>query len=73
MRIRYDGEQDILLIEVSDESIDHAEQVGPIIVHLTKGERPVLLEIMDATEFLEEVRGQIIEEEIARLRPLVPA
>lgn len=54
MRIRYDREQDILLLEVSDEPIDYAEEAGPIIVHLTKSGKPVLLEIVDASEFLAE-------------------
>ena len=52
MRLRYDREQDILLMEVSDEVIDYAEEVGPIIVHFTEAGCPVLLEIMDASEFL---------------------
>jgi len=52
MKISYNREQDILLYEVSDESIDYAEEVGPIIVHFTKQGKPVLMEILDASEFL---------------------
>jgi len=52
MKISYNREQDILMYEVSDEPIDYAEEVGPIIVHFTKEGRPVLLEILDASEFL---------------------
>ncbi len=54
MKIRYSRKEDILLIEVSDEPIDYAEEVGSIIVHFTKDEKPVLLEILDASEFLAE-------------------
>lgn len=54
MKVKYSREEDILLIEVSDEPIEHAEEVGPIIVHFTKEEKPVLLEILDASEFLAE-------------------
>jgi len=54
MKVRYSKEEDILLVEVSDESIDYAEEVGSIIVHFTKEEKPVLLEILDASEFLSE-------------------
>jgi len=54
MKVRYDKEENILMIKVSDEPIDYAEEVGPIIVHLTKTGKPVLLEIMDASEFLTE-------------------
>ncbi len=54
MKISYNREQDILMYEISDEPIDYAEEVGNIIVHFTKGGRPVLLEVLDASEFLAE-------------------
>ncbi len=54
MKISYNREQDILMYEISDEPIDYAEEVGNIIVHFTKEGRPVLLEILDASEFLAE-------------------
>ena len=40
------------MYEVSDESIDYAEEVGPIIVHFSKNGKPVLMEILDASEFI---------------------
>ena len=54
MKVSYDREQDILMVEVSGEPIDYAEELGLIIVHFTKDEKPVLLEILDASEFLTE-------------------
>ena len=54
MKISYNRDQDILMYEVSEETIDYAEEVGPIIVHFTKEAKPVLLEILDASEFLSE-------------------
>ncbi|VVB91853.1 Uncharacterised protein [uncultured archaeon] len=54
MKISYNREQDILMYEISDEPIDYAEEVGNIIVHFTKEGRPVLLEVLDASEFLAE-------------------
>lgn len=54
MKISYNREQDILMYEISDEPIDYAEEVGNIIVHLTKEGKPVILEILDASEFLAE-------------------
>lgn len=39
---------------ISDEPIDYAEEVGNIIVHFTREGKPVLLEILDASEFLAE-------------------
>ena len=53
MKARYDREEDILMIEIMPEGIiDHAEQVDGVIVHLTEDNRLVLLEILDASEFL---------------------
>ena len=54
MKISYNRDQDVLMYEVSEETIDYAEEVGPIIVHFTKEAKPVLLEILDASEFLSE-------------------
>jgi uncharacterized protein YuzE len=54
MKVSYNREQDILMYEISDEPIDYAEEVGDIIVHFTKKGKPVLLEILDASEFLAE-------------------
>ncbi len=54
MKISYNREQDILMYEISDEPIDYAEEVGNIIVHFTREGKPVLLEILDASEFLAE-------------------
>jgi uncharacterized protein YuzE len=54
MKIRYDREEDIVTFDVSSENIDYAEEIGPIIVHFSKQGRPVLLEILDASEFIAE-------------------
>ncbi|MHA1835651.1 MAG: DUF2283 domain-containing protein [Candidatus Odinarchaeia archaeon] len=52
MKIKYDSEVDILTVEVSNAKIDYAEEVGGIIVHFTKEGKPVVLEILDASDFL---------------------
>ena len=73
MKIKYNREQDILLIDVSQEPIDYAEEVGSIIVHFTKENKPVLLEIMDASEVWEKAIGESIKEEVSELRALISA
>jgi hypothetical protein len=35
--------------------IDYAEEMGPIIVHFTEDGKPVMLEILDASEFIAEI------------------
>ncbi|MBI4126999.1 MAG: DUF2283 domain-containing protein [Deltaproteobacteria bacterium] len=52
MKMKYDREEDILMVETASGKIDHAEEMGPVIVHFTKAGKPVLLEILDGSEFL---------------------
>lgn len=48
----YDREVDVITREISDGDIDHAEEAGPMIIHLTEDNKPVLIEILDASDFL---------------------
>ncbi|MBI2304342.1 MAG: DUF2283 domain-containing protein [Chloroflexi bacterium] len=41
-----------MLIELSDQAVDYAEEAGPLIVHFSPSGEPVLLEILDAKRFL---------------------
>jgi len=52
MKVSYNKEVDALLVQVGKGKIDHAEEMGPLIVHFTKGGKPILLEILDASEIL---------------------
>ena len=54
MKIRYEREEDILTVETARGRIDHAEEAGPVIVHIDKRGRPLLLEILDASRFARE-------------------
>lgn len=51
---RYDKEDDVLMVWFSKEPIDFAEQEKNLIVHFSKSNKPVLLEILDAAKFLKE-------------------
>ncbi|MBI5730598.1 MAG: DUF2283 domain-containing protein [Ignavibacteriales bacterium] len=51
-KIKYSKDVDALLIELSDKPIDHAEEEGQIIIHFTKENEPVMLEILDASQFI---------------------
>jgi len=58
MKVSYNRESDVLLIHVSKDKVDYAEEMGPIIVHFTKDGKPVhacMLEILDASEVISEV------------------
>jgi uncharacterized protein YuzE len=50
MKYKYDLETDILVISLSDEKPDFGEQRGKIITHYAKDNKPVEIEILDASE-----------------------
>ena len=53
MKISYDREEDILMIETTQQgTIDHAEHTGPFIAHFSETGSLLLLEILDASDFL---------------------
>jgi hypothetical protein len=53
MKVSYNREEDILTIELDESAtIDHAEHVASLILHLDRDDRPVLLEVLRASEFL---------------------
>jgi len=54
MKVKYNREADVLMIDQGKEgdTIDYAEQLDSVIAHFTKDGKPILLEILDATEFL---------------------
>jgi len=61
-KIKYSKDVDALLIELSNKPIDHAEEEGQIIVHFTKDGEPVLLEILDAKEFVSNSVSSLLQE-----------
>ncbi len=53
LKIRYDQEDDVLMVWFADNKrVDHAEQVGDSILHMTQNDEPVLLEILNAQDFV---------------------
>jgi hypothetical protein len=65
-KIRYSKSEDILLIELSEKPIDYAEEEGQMIIHFSKDHEPVLIEILDAKEFvLNSLSSVVKEKEVA--------
>lgn len=53
MKIKYSRDVDILTLELDETLlISHAEHVGQTIVHLSPDNQPVLIEIMQARDFV---------------------
>ena len=51
-KINYEPEADVLTYEITNQPIDYAKEIGNIVVHFTKNNIPVLIEILEATRFL---------------------
>ena len=51
MKFRYDKEDDALMIWLSKEPVDYAQQNKNIIIHFSKENKPVLMEILNAVSF----------------------
>ena len=56
-----------VLVELSDQPIDHAEDTGQFIVHVTGKGEPVLLEVLDAREFVMGDLSSVVREVEANL------
>ncbi len=59
MKFRYDKEDDVLMVWFSHQKVDYAEQEKNIIVHFSKENKPILLEILNASLFLKET-GKVL-------------
>jgi uncharacterized protein YuzE len=65
-KIKYNRDVDALLVELSDKPIDYAEEQGQMIIHFSKDGEPVLIEILDAKDFiLNSLSSVVKEKEIA--------
>ncbi len=52
MKAEYNREEDVLMLHLCDDPVDHAEETEGIILHVSREDRPVLLEVLDASDFL---------------------
>lgn len=52
MKVKYNKEDDVLMIEFNNKPIDFAEQSGDVIAHFSPKNELVLLEVLDASDFL---------------------
>lgn len=52
MKYSYDKEGDLLAIELANQPFDYAQEMGDLIVHFSKNDKPVYVEILNASTFL---------------------
>ncbi len=54
-KISYDSDSDVLVVRgVQNARIDHARELGNFVVHFTKDDRPVLIEVLEASKLFAE-------------------
>jgi len=71
MKIRYDKDDDVMMIWLSKKAkVDYAEQTRDVIMHFTKNNKPVLMEILNATAFLKNTASKL-PHQIRKQIPLV--
>ncbi|MEK9185476.1 MAG: DUF2283 domain-containing protein [Patescibacteria group bacterium] len=56
-KISYEPEADVLSLEVSKQPIDFAEEVGNFVVHFNIKNKPVLIEVLEASKFLKQAKN----------------
>jgi hypothetical protein len=54
MKAKYYPEDDLLVLRFSDRPYNHAEKIGMFVVHYAKDNEAVLMEILNASEFIKE-------------------
>jgi hypothetical protein len=64
-KISYESDADVLTWEIGSQKIDYAEEVGNFIVHFSGKNKPVLIEILDASKFLSKA-GKLITKRLLR-------
>ena len=68
--MQYDIETNILSWELAKDPIDHAIELGNFIIHLSKGKKPVLIEILNASKFIgqkDKIKLEIIKKQIMEM------
>lgn len=55
-KMTYNREDDVLMIWVAEGlKVDHAEHVGDSILHVSEQDEPILLEVLNARNFIAEL------------------
>ena len=69
VKISYEPEADVLTWEITDKPIDFAKEVGNVVVHFTKNNMPVLIEVLEASKFLAKAKSLVQKDKISTKAP----
>ena len=64
-KISYEPEADVLMWEITNKPIDFAKEIGNVVVHFTKNNIPVLIEILEASKFLARAKNLVEKDKIS--------
>ncbi len=59
INVSYEPEADVLSWEISDKPIDYAKEAGNVIVHFSKNNTPVFIELLEASKFFTQTKRLI--------------
>jgi hypothetical protein len=63
----YEPEADVIAWEIAKQPIDYAKEVGNVVIHFSKKNTPVLMEILEASKFLSKAKKLVYSQnEVAR-------
>jgi uncharacterized protein YuzE len=54
LKYKYIKDSDILIIILTCDKIEYVEEAGPINIHFSADKKPVIIEILNARDFLTE-------------------
>lgn len=64
-KISYEPQADVISWEISEDPIDHAKEIGDVVVHFSRDNEPVYLEILEASKFVDRAH-KIVRPALAR-------
>ncbi|MCK4554138.1 DUF2283 domain-containing protein [Candidatus Parcubacteria bacterium] len=66
----YDPEANIISWELAKAPISHAHEFGSFIIHLSGANKPILIEILDASKFIGQFDKLKVPREVRQAMPI---
>ncbi|MEK7544200.1 MAG: DUF2283 domain-containing protein [Patescibacteria group bacterium] len=70
MNLKYYHDDNILVIRLSKTPYEYAEKQGDFIVHFSKDNKPVRIEVLNANRFLKETSAIFTQKATSRFMPV---
>jgi len=67
-KISYEPEADVLTYELTNQPIDYAKEIGNVVVHFTKDNTPVLVELLEARSFFSDAKKLLQQKQRAAMQ-----